>query len=144
MANLAFERFHNCFLLVQNQHSPTDVEWDQWLTFATQGGRGDAAVMRVLIFSAGGSPTAKQRSRVHELSPKSGNGVLTAVVTASFIGRTVVQAMALFNRNIRAFALNQSGQAFEYLYIPTPLHQELMECVQRLHQRIGIPCHATL
>lgn len=144
MTNIAFERFRNCFVLVQNQYTASDAEWEEWLEFATGGGPAVATLMRVLIFSAGGAPTPKQRSQVHALTPKSGNGVRTAVVTPSFVGRTVVGAMALFNRNTEAFAPSSARRAFDYLGVPGPVHHELLERVYRLHQQLNISCQVKL
>ena len=144
MTNVAFESFQRCAILVQNQHTATDEEWNQWLAFVAQSRARWASDLRILILSAGGTPTPKQRSMVHALMPKSGNGVLTAVVTSSFFGRTVVSAMSLFNRNVQAFSIRLARDAFNYLGIPSTRHMELMTRLRLMHERLDIPFRVEL
>lgn len=144
MPNIAFNRFQDCCVLVQNHQNATDEEWKSWLDFVAQGRPTPPPSLRILIFSVGGSPTPKQRSHVHELMPKSGNGVPTAVVTASFLGRTIVTAMSLFNRNVRPFAIRAARDAFDYLGIPATEHAALMKLLRDMHERLNIPFRAEL
>jgi hypothetical protein len=137
MANLAFQRFHTCFVLVQNDKPPSDDEWALWLKFLVQARSLSASAVRVLVVSAGGSPTAKQRAEIHKLTPKSGEGVTTAVVIPSFVGRTVVGAMALFNNNVRPFSPKATRDALNYLGISPELHGEVMALVHALQQKVN-------
>ena len=93
----------NCAILVQNEQTATDEEWDRWIAFVTAAGANAAHLTRVLVFSAGGSPTASQRAKIHALIPAGGSGVLTAIVIGSRLARTVVGMMTLFNPSTRAF-----------------------------------------
>lgn len=144
MGNITFDRFHNCFVLIQNQRAATDAEWGAWIEFVTKGAPKAANALRVLVFSAGGSPTAKQRALIHELMPKTGNGAPTAVVTASLVGRTVVGAMSLFNKNVAAFSPKDCAAAFRYLGIATSAERELLEFSRNLHKRIELPFEGVL
>jgi hypothetical protein len=144
VANIAFERFEDCCVLVQNHHSATDDEWKSWLDFVAQDSSAPPPNLRILIFSVGGSPTPKQRAQVHELMPKSGDGVRTAVVTASFVGRAIVTAMSLFNKNVRPFPMRPAKEAFAYVGIPESRHPELMALLRKMHERLGISFHAEL
>jgi hypothetical protein len=138
MPTLVFEHFHHCCILVQNHQTATDDEWRSWLQFVQHSPPALKENLRILILSAGGTPTPTQRSQVHALMPKSGDGVLTAVVTASFIGQTIVRVMSMFNRNVRPFSSRIARDAFEYLGVPRVRHTELMEVLRRMHQRLDI------
>ena len=139
VANIAFSRLRMCFVLVQNKNAATDDEWEKWVAFVSRGGEASVESMRVLIFSAGGSPTPKQRASIHKLMPQSGGGVSTAIVTASFIGRSVVSAMNLFNSKVRAFSPDRVSDALDYLDIAAPHRAELLDLVARLHGELDLP-----
>jgi len=143
MPNLAFSRSGHCFVLVQNQKTATDEEWGRWVAFVGKGGRASGEHIRVLILSKGGSPTPKQRRLIHDLMPKMGGGTFTAIVLSSFIGRTVVAAMSLFNDKVRAFAPDRLSDALDYLAIPTPLRPELESVIAGLHETLSLPFNAS-
>lgn len=132
----------NCQILVQNERPATDEEWDRWVAFVTSAGASVAHLTRVLVFSAGGSPTPKQRAKIHALVPA--GGVLTAIVIGSRLARTVVKAMALFNPGTRAFAPNRLRDALEYLRVSGPRHVEVFAVTRALHAELGIACEASL
>lgn len=134
----------NCTILVQNEQTATDEEWDRWVAFASAGGASAANLTRVLVFTAGGSPTPKQRAQIHALMPAGGSGLLTAVVIGSIVARTVVGAMALFNPGVRAFAPNRVSDAFEYLRISSPRWPEVLDLARKLHDELGVPFTASL
>jgi len=144
MANIVFGRFLHCSVVVQNDNAATDEEWDRWIALLMEGGAERAPLMRVLVFSAGGSPTARQRGKIHALMPSTGPGVLTAVVIGSPIGRAVVGAMALFNRRVKAFKPNDVNVAFGYLGIPEARRRELFQFSRSLHAQLDIPFAASL
>lgn len=144
MANIAMGHSLNCSILVHNEETPTDDEWDRWVAFASAGGASATNLTRVLVFSAGGSPTPKQRAKIHTLMPTGGSGLLTAVVIGSRVARTVVGAMALFNPGVRAFAPNRVSDAFDYLRISNARWPEVLDLVRQLHDEIGVPFTASL
>jgi hypothetical protein len=144
MANLAFSRFHNCFVLVQNQQTATDAEWADWIKFVLSPADGGGNTIRVLVFSAGGSPTPKQRSQIHRVMPRTQGGVYTAVVIASLVGRSVVNAMSLFNPKVRAFAPTHVQPALDYLQIPSATRMELLTLARQLHAAVQVPFDITL
>jgi hypothetical protein len=144
MRNLAFGRKHQCFVLVQTENPASDAEWQQWVDFVSQGGTASAELMRVLVFSAGGSPTPKQRRLIHELMPLAGGSVMTAVVIDSRVGRAVVTAMSLFNRGVRAFRPDRVAEAFDHLGIAAAIRPELLELARQKHALLRLPFTARL
>lgn len=135
---LAFDRLGACFVLVQGERDATDEEWSRWVDFVVRGGNDLERNIRVLVVSAGGSPTPKQRARIHEVMPKMGGGVPTAIVTSSRIGRVVVSTMALFNSEVRAFAPSELDRALAYLGVPDASQPALRALVARLHTTLGL------
>jgi hypothetical protein len=138
MQNVAFERVDRCCVLVQNQKPATDEEWENWVGLLQAAGRETKGALCVLVVSAGGSPTPKQRARIHSLMPSTGGGVLTAIVTSSFIGRTVVSTMGLFNDKVRAFAPGELGRALEYLGVEEARRADVRSAVERLHTQLAL------
>lgn len=138
MENVAFERVDRCCVLVQNQRAATDEEWERWVAVLQAAGKDTKGALCVLVVSAGGSPTPKQRARIHALMPSAGGGVLTSIVTSSFIGRTVVSAMGLFNDKVRAFAPGELGRALDYLGVEEARRPELRSAIERLHAQLGL------
>lgn len=138
MSTLAFDRLGNCFLLVQGERDASDDEWSRWVEFVMRGGKELERKIRVLVVSSGGSPTPKQRARIHEVMPGMGGGVPTAIVTSSRIGRIVVSAMALFNSEVRAFAPSELDRALAYLGIPETERPMVRALVGRLHATLGL------
>jgi len=141
---LCFERLGDYYLLCQNQHTADDDEWNEWVRFVTQAGPSGARTMRVLVFSAGGSPSPKQRRQIHELMPVTGNGVPTAVVIGSRIWRAVVGTMSLFNKHVRAFSPQRVGDALRYLEIPAEQHPDVFALARKLHQRLELAFECAL
>lgn len=139
MKDLAYARRGQCFVLVQTKNTASDEEWQKWIEFSTQLGADSAHLMRVLVFSAGGSPTPKQRKAIHALVPPDGRGVMTAVVLDSVIGRAVVSTMALFNPNVRAFTPDRVEAAFDYLQIVDSMRPELFELARQAHVELKLP-----
>jgi hypothetical protein len=144
MRNLAFAHVGSCFVLVQNEHTASDEEWTRWVEAVSRGGADAAGLVRVLVMSAGGSPTPKQRRQIHALMPATGGGVPTAVVIGSTIGRAVVTAMSFFNGKVRAFAPEALGEAFEHLEVPRASRPELFALAKSLHAELGIAFVARL
>ncbi|MFO0683225.1 MAG: hypothetical protein U0234_14305 [Sandaracinus sp.] len=139
MTSLAFDRIGSCFVLVQGERDATDEEWSRWVDFVVRGGNDLQRDIRVLVISAGGSPTPKQRARIHEVMPRMGGGIPTAIVTSSRIGRAVVSTMALFNSEVRAFAPSELDRAVAYLGVPEASRPALRASVVRLHATLGLP-----
>ncbi len=138
MPNLAFGRLGHCFVLVQNEHTASDEEWAQWVELVSRGGANATGLITVLVMSAGGSPTPKQRRQIHGLMPAVGGGVPTAVVIDSTVGRAIVTAMGFFNSKVRAFAPKALGAAFDHLEIQGSARAELFALAKSLHAELGI------
>lgn len=142
MANLAFTRIGRCFVLVQNEQSATDEEWSRWVRFVAGGGEATSGRLGVLVMSAGGSPTPKQRKQIHELMPRTGGGVETAILLPSLVARTIVTAMSLFNPKVRAFAPDRLADALDYLGVADASRPDLIAAAHRLHDELGIAYRA--
>jgi hypothetical protein len=140
MANLAMGRSLNCAILVHNERPATDdEEWDRWIAFVADAGPAAAHLTRVLVFSAGGSPTPKQRAKINVLTPPGEQGVLTAIVIPSLLARGVVSALTLFNPGVRAFAPERLQEALGYLRISSVRQPEVIHIARALHAELGIP-----
>lgn len=138
MSNLAYARFGHCFVLVHDEKPATDEAWGRWVDFVTAGGKALGSQLRVLVVSRGGSPTPKQRRLIHDRMPRTDGGVMTAIVTTSFVGRAVVSTMGLFNEKIRAFAADRVPDALDYLGVAAPLRPEIHALIAKLEQQLGL------
>ncbi len=118
MANLAWHSEGDLHVIMHNESTPTDAEWDQSMSAIRL-----SAKSKVLVYSMGGGPTARQR---HTLSSRLW-GTSVAVVTTNALIRAMALALRVFNPRTRVYAPAEESQAFEYLELTA---------TQRDHARI--------
>lgn len=110
---LAF-RFVDSSLLVlrENAVTPRDEDWDAFLTVLEKN-RDNFARLRILVRTEGGGPSAPQRKRLEKAL--GGRPVRVAVVTNSVAVRFIVSSIALLNREIRTFSVDELANAYQHL-----------------------------
>jgi hypothetical protein len=110
MANMVSKLVENLHILVHTDKPPSDEEWQDYLrTF----GKVPPERLRTIVFTLGGGPSAAQRKLLND--KLNGKATPAAVVSTSAVVRGIVTALAWFNKDIKAFAPDQTEAAFEYL-----------------------------
>jgi hypothetical protein len=72
--------------------------------------------MRILVYTAGGSPNTAQRARRNALLGD--RNIPQAVVTASALARAAGTAISWFQPTFRLFAPDQLEKALDHLAVP--------------------------
>jgi hypothetical protein len=96
-------------VVVQSHSSPTDEEWERCVALESSL---PLDRCRILVWTDGGAPNAKQRARLR--AAFKGMQPLTAVITPSAIARTVGIAISWFNPRLRMFSPDQTEAALDH------------------------------
>jgi len=106
-------------VVVQGVHSPTNLEWQRYVTMAVAtSARNDT---RVVILSRGGSPDGAQRQAL--VKAMRGRPDPVALLTDKVLARAAVAALRPFNPTMRAFPTTGLKEACEFLSL-TPDERE--------------------
>ncbi len=120
-------------VVVHADNPPTDAEWnallDEYLT--------KPKVARILVYSAGGAPNAKQRVRLTSVLSLRGGSV--AVLTPSKLARAAGMALNLFRPEIRVFAPSEIKLALDYLGANEVERAELVRVLGEVKADLGLP-----
>src|SRR5262249_16792238 len=98
-------------VFVHSEQSPSNAEWSSLMDAfrsATNLSR-----IRVLVFTYGGAPNARQRAELNEVLRDVRPPV--AVITPSTVARAACTAIGWFNPRLRPFAPEELERAFDYL-----------------------------
>jgi hypothetical protein len=106
---------HYC-VLVHATQSPSDREWELVLAFFRDAE--DLNTMKVLVYTDGAAPNAKQRARLNAIVGS--NRPRMAVLTPSAFARTIGTAISWFHPGFRVFGPNDLDSAFNHLGAPPP------------------------
>lgn len=123
----------NLVIAVHSTENPTNEEWDAYLAAGSKALDQHGSI-RSLAYSLGGSPNSVQRSKTNELFK--GRPQRVAVMLNSAITRGVVTALGWFNPEIRAFNLEQSDAACEYLGLDALQTRKVREQIQQMLEAI--------
>ncbi len=154
---LAFSQTDSLMVLVHGTEAPSDPEWDRWLErwFALFDERGQQC--RLLVVTAGGTPTASQRHRMlQRIQPvRGGRTARVALLTESIFARTLVNPLIAmeatwfgeFYRAIRGeagdsqvyrvFGGQQVRQALTWLELAPAREAEVRRTIADLETEIG-------
>lgn len=103
---------------VHNHNAPSEEDWDEWASICEQALKfthGDLSSMCNLVITDGGAPNAEQRTRITKILAEGYTQPRVAVVNDSAVVRLAVRAFSMFNRDTKAFAPTQFGEAVEHV-----------------------------
>jgi hypothetical protein len=125
-------------VFVHSEQSPSNDEWSSLMDVfrnATNLKR-----VRVLVFTYGGAPNARQRAELNEVLRDVRPPV--AVVTPSTLARAVCTAIGWFNPGIRPFAPEELERAFDYIDANEADRKVLSRLLRELRLELGHPSAA--
>ncbi len=121
---LTFEFVSDVLLVLrENAVTPRDEDWDAFLKVLVEN-RENFEKLRILVRTEGGGPNVLQRKRLQKAL--GGRPIRVAVVTNSIPVRFLVSSIALLNRAIRSFAIDEIKGAYEHLSL-TPAEIRLAD-----------------
>lgn len=108
-----FRTFGEYMVVLHSGHAPTDEEWSALLAaFASC----ELPSLRVLVFTYGGAPNARQRASINDVL--AGHAPKIAIMTPSALARAVGTAMTWFNPNLSLFGADQLTDVMAHLGAP--------------------------
>ena len=131
-ACLEFEWVPDANLLVA-YHANGSVEDDLWDDYVHAIHSNLGPNLRCLVWNEGGRPTSDQQRRL--VAATEGAKVPVAVVSSSIAVRFVVSALALANRHVRYFSVDQVNAALVYLCKDATQRVAAVAAVERVRKR---------
>jgi hypothetical protein len=129
---MASEAVGNIYVVAQARENPHDAEWDsnveRQASLVPDG-------LRVLVWSEGGGPDAKQRARLAERL--AGYQPLTAILTPSAMARAIGVAISWVNPSVRMFPPEALAMALAHLQTTPAERASLEACLARVRARTG-------
>jgi hypothetical protein len=110
MAQLVWRFEGRVAIAVHGTSDPSNLEWTGYLRDTVA--QPKPSMLRVLVISHGGGPTGAQRKQLTDALRQS---VPTAFLSDRFLARGLVNTLAWFNPNLRAYGLREEEAAFEFL-----------------------------
>jgi hypothetical protein len=124
-------------LLVENNDTPADWEWDETLGMLRElKAKSDVSgeQPRVLVVTLGGGPNATQRRRLEEVL--GGVSLPVAVVSDSLKMRFITAAVTLFNSGHKAFSTAERLEAYKHLKLATSQTRQLEASIAQMQKLV--------
>ena len=135
MANIAYERTDDCFVVVRGKGEPTQVEFE-WYLATTENALKEGMPPRCLVLTEGGAPNPEQRGELaRRLSIV--EGAVKVAVLASAPSRAVASAVASTRPGYRVFDPAELRQAMEYLGIRPAAEADIRATLERLEANLA-------
>ncbi len=131
---LVFDFIADLHLLVSylEEEGPTDAEWDAFVA-ALGSGLDRFSSFRSLVITGGAHPSRSQQARM--VARGAGRTPRVAVISSSIALRFVTSALALVNRNIRCFAMEEPQRAFAHLGLEPAHHGTVEAMIESLRRK---------
>jgi hypothetical protein len=129
-----WRRMARLVVTVHTHAVPEDQEWAEYMSGV------DAYLpledQRILVVSAGGGPSGKQRQMMVEAL--NGARVPVAIITNSWLMRGAGIAVSWFNPSLKVFGPDALDSAIEYLGLTTWERVESTRCLKELETGLGL------
>lgn len=131
-ACLEFEWVPSAHLLVA-YHANGSVDDDTWDEYVYAVHTNLGPDLRCLVWNEGGRPTTDQQRRL--VSATQDAKVPVAIVSSSIAVRFIVSALALVNRHVRYFPVDQVNNALAYLCKDASQRGAAVDALERIRKR---------
>jgi hypothetical protein len=133
---LSFREVCGCLLLVHSEKPPLDSEFDEYLA-ATTKYSSSSPRPRILIFTAGGTPSPSQRKRVESIADVHYANAKVAIMTSSTFVQGVIKAFRLVRPIYQAFSPDRLDEALRYLDVSPSYTEEIRRTITALRAEIA-------
>lgn len=130
MKTIAFTKVQGCVVYVESRRQPLDAEWEGYMTLLRDVVATEERA-RVLVQTEGGWPTARQRRQIYETVGAFTATTRCAVVTASAVTRTAVNALNWLVPIYRVFPPEDLDSALAFLGISDSAVAEAIKATLR-------------
>ena len=135
MANIAYERTDDCFVVVRGPAAPTDTEFE-WYLATIENALKEGMPPRCLVLTEGAAPSPQQRGELAERLAIVEGAVKVAVLASSTYPRGVASAVASTHPGYRVFEVGELGKAMEHLGIRPSAEGEIKLTLERLRAEV--------
>lgn len=136
MANIAYERTDECFVVVRGTEPPSDSEFE-WYLATIETALREGMPPRCLVLSQGGAPTPSQRGELAERLAIVEGAVKVAVLASSTYPRGVATALAGTQPGYRVFEPEDVEEALRFLGVRPSAEAEIRAVLDRLRAGVG-------
>ena len=127
--SMVFERAGGTMVVAHGPANPSDAVWDAYVATMAEL---RSQVGRALVFTAGGSPNAKQRANLGQHAGK----IRAAILTDSIVARGVVTALSWLGVSIAAFPPAQVTGAMDYIGVPFDERELVQRTLEHAKARV--------
>jgi hypothetical protein len=127
--NLVMRRMESVMIMVQNRETPSDEEWNEFLTVLVEHRR-ELPKLKLLVVTAGGGPSSSQRQLLE--NALDGTPMRVAVVSDNMKVRFVASMIALFHENHRSFVMSELEDAYEHLKLNSVERRQAEKLIKEL------------
>jgi hypothetical protein len=131
---LLYQKFGNLVLAVQGSLPPSDEDWAGYVDLYRRGWHRHRSI-RILVVSAGGSPSNLQQRQVNELVP--GLALKVAVVALAAPLEQVVRRLIVVNDDMRMFPPDGMEQALDFLAVAEAERPAVREAITAMQQEMA-------
>lgn len=122
---MAYTQVGNTMVVAHGPQPPAQHEWEGQIALFRDT---KVPVRRLLVFTAGGAPDAKQRAQAEKEFGK----LRVAVLTDAVLARGVVTALRWLGMPISAFPADQVVRAMEDIGVPSGERDEVRSALTRI------------
>lgn len=119
--NQIVRKVGSLLFVVETELPPSDGEWTEFLDLLR---KSELAKTKILVVTAGGTPSPVQRKQLADAL--GGVRFRVAVVSDNISARFVASTIALFHRDHRSFSATEIGEAYDHLQL-TPQERTIAD-----------------
>lgn len=135
---LLSERNGSLVLLVHGAHDPSVEEWEAAMDDTSDAMAENEGRCRMLVFTAGGKPSAPQRARALARGWANNLRSPVAVVTDNRLVRGVITVFAWFGLNVRPVRPDNLEEAFTHLELTSAEREWVLRRRDELDAELGL------
>jgi hypothetical protein len=136
MANIAYERTGDCFVVVRGPGEPTDVEFE-WYLATIENALKEGMPPRCLVLTQGGAPSPEQRGELARRLSIVEGAVKVAVLASSTHPRDVAAAVASSRPGYRVFEREDLPEALAFLGVRPAAEPGIRATLERLQANVA-------
>jgi hypothetical protein len=122
-------------VFVQNEHPPSEEEWNEFLRVLAEN-RADLPKLRLLVLTTGGAPTTEQRKRL--AATLGGAPMRVASISDSMKMRFVAATISLFHRDLRLFPSKDADQAYAHIGVTAEERRQIEAAIEEMKPKIAL------
>jgi hypothetical protein len=121
-------------VFAHGKEAPTDGEWDALLDLFRIAAE-ESGALRVLVYTEGGAPNARQRSALNDVL--AGSKPRVVLLTPSAAARAVGVAISWFNPQLKVYPGDELSRALDHLGVNQGERKILTQALTELRMQVA-------